>query len=109
MAEPVSFLTASAVVAAAGLPLALGFVPPNRLYGVRTARILADAQLWYRANRFAGLAFMAAGALSVCIFVVAPELASGRSFGGLLIIMVPLLIAFAAIAVYLRKASEERP
>jgi len=52
---------------------------------------------------------MAAGALSVCIFVVAPELASGRSFGGLLIFMVPLLIAFAAIAVYLRKASEERP
>jgi len=33
------------------VPLVLGVVPRNRLYGVRTARSLSDDGVWYPANR----------------------------------------------------------
>jgi len=42
------------------LPLVLGLVPPNRLYGFRTKKTLSDADVWYGANRFAGIAIMLA-------------------------------------------------
>ena len=103
MGEPVTFLTASFVIGAVSVPLALGFVPPNRLYGVRTARTLADSALWYRVNRFAGCSFLVAAAASICVFAITPALASGRSFLGLLVFLVPLFGALAAVAVYLRK------
>lgn len=105
MSEPISFLTASLVIAAVGVPLAFGFVPPNKLYGVRTARILADVQLWYRVNRFGGWVLVTAAALSIAIYLSVPQLASGRSFLGLVVFLVPLLFALAAIAVYLRKVT----
>lgn len=49
---------------AIGLPLALGWVPPNRWYGYRTAATLADPGIWYSVNRTGGLAMMAAGVLA---------------------------------------------
>jgi uncharacterized membrane protein len=47
----------------AGLPLVLGMVPPNRLYGFRTRKTLSDDGVWYRVNRFAGWAAMLAGGM----------------------------------------------
>ena len=81
----------------------LGLVPPNRLYGIRTRETLANRDLWFRANRFAGFAlFVAAGASSI-VFLVQPEYASGRSLVGLLVLLVPLVIAIAACFVYLQR------
>jgi hypothetical protein len=37
------------------LPLILGLIPPNRLYGVRTPKTLGDPRVWYAANRRAGI------------------------------------------------------
>lgn len=108
MSEPISFLTASAVVAAIGVPLALRLVPPNKLYGFRTGRTLADRELWFRANRFAGCALLIAAAASGFVYLVAPELASGRSFRGFLVFIVPLLSALAASGAYLRRAGAAR-
>jgi SdpI/YhfL family protein len=42
------------------VPLVLGMVPPNRVYGVRTRRILADAGRWYAVNRVGGWCLLAA-------------------------------------------------
>jgi len=42
------------------LPLVLGIIPPNRIYGFRTKRTLSDDGIWYRVNRFAGIAIMLA-------------------------------------------------
>jgi len=42
------------------LPLVLGLIPPNRLYGFRTKKTLSDADVWYGVNRFAGIAIMIA-------------------------------------------------
>ena len=105
MSEPISFLTASAIVGVAAVPLALGVVPPNRLYGVRTPRVLADSRLWYRVNRFAGRLFLAAAAVSSGVYIANPQLASGRSLLGLAVFLVPLLVALAGVAVYLRRSA----
>jgi len=64
---------------------------------------MADVQLWYRVNRFGGWVLIAAAAASIAIYLSMPQLASGRSFLGLIVFLVPLLVALAAIAVYLRK------
>ena len=48
------FPIVSGLVALAGAPLWVGMVPPNRLYGLRTATTLADEAVWYAANRATG-------------------------------------------------------
>ena len=52
-----------AVPALLAVPLVLGVVPRNRLYGVRTARSLSDDGVWYPANRVAGAAIMIASSV----------------------------------------------
>lgn len=48
-------LFASALlIAALHVPLLLGKVPPNRFYGFRTPRLVADERAWYPANQVAG-------------------------------------------------------
>ena len=105
MSEPISFLAASGVIAAAAIPLILQIVPPNRFYGFRTSRTLSNRELWFRVNRFSGGALLIAAAVSASAFILSPELASGRSFLGLLIFVVPLIIALGASVVYLRKVT----
>ncbi|MEA2339573.1 MAG: hypothetical protein QOE82_3580 [Thermoanaerobaculia bacterium] len=39
-----------------GVPLVLGLIPRNRLYGFRTRRTLAADVVWYPVNRLAGVA-----------------------------------------------------
>jgi uncharacterized membrane protein len=79
-------------------------VPPNRLYGFRTQKTLANREQWFRANRFAGSALFIAAGASAAVFLVEPEYASGRSFLGLLIFVVPLVVAVAVSFAYLRQA-----
>ncbi|HEX7680588.1 MAG TPA: SdpI family protein [Thermoanaerobaculia bacterium] len=49
------------------VPLVLGLIPPNRLYGFRTAKTLSDEGIWYRVNRLAGFAVMIASAVYVAV------------------------------------------
>jgi hypothetical protein len=92
----------TALLAAAAVPLVLKLVPPNRLYGVRTCRTLADRDLWFRVNRFAGWAFLGAAALATCFYVADPDLASGSSLSGVLALLGPVLAAIAATGAYSR-------
>jgi len=85
----------------------LKLVPPNGAYGFRTQQTLADPELWFRANRFAGCALFIASGASAVIFAAQPEYASGRSFAGLIVLLVPLAIALTASFAYVRKVSGE--
>jgi hypothetical protein len=49
------------IVAALSAPMALRLLPPNPVYGFRTAASLASPQIWYRANFWAGAAGVALG------------------------------------------------
>jgi len=99
-----SFLVPCGIIALASIPLMLNLVPPNGLYGFRTRQTLANSELWFRANRFAGCALFIASVTSAAIFVAYPEYASGGSFVGLIVLVVPLVVAIAASFAYVRKA-----
>ncbi len=53
------FATPALLLAIAAMPLVFGLVPPNRFYGVRTAKTLSNSALWYRVNRFAAVGMAA--------------------------------------------------
>ena len=91
-----------AIIAVASVPLMLKLVPPNGVYGFRTRRTLADSDVWYRANRFAGCALFIASAISAAIFAARPELASGKELAGLAALLLPLAIALGASFAYVR-------
>jgi uncharacterized membrane protein len=105
--SPFSFLVPCGIIAVASIPLILSVVPPNRVYGFRTRQTLANRELWFRANRFAGCVFLIASGLSAGIFATHPEYAQGRSFAGLVVFVVPLVIALAASFAYVRRVSDE--
>jgi uncharacterized membrane protein len=91
------------VIAAVSIPLILRIVPPNRLYGFRTAQTLADRDLWFRANHFAGWALLIAAVTSAALLSLVPESARSIPAYELAAFVVPLIIAVVASFVYLRK------
>jgi uncharacterized membrane protein len=56
----------------AAVPLVLGLIPPNRFYGFRSPKTLSDDGIWYRVNRFAGLAIMLASCVYGAVAVLWP-------------------------------------
>jgi uncharacterized membrane protein len=62
------FFVPSTIISAIAIPRIIGIIPPNRWFGVRTPRTLADEKVWYRANRFGGCAFLVS---SIIYFAVA--------------------------------------
>ncbi|WND01393.1 SdpI family protein [Temperatibacter marinus] len=60
----------SAAFAILGVPLALGLVAPNGLYGIRTHKTLENSEVWYLANTAGGIAMIVAGVVSVCIVIL---------------------------------------
>jgi uncharacterized membrane protein len=48
-----------------GIPLILGKVPPNSLYGCRTTKTLSDPKIWYAVNRKSGKDFLTSGLLTL--------------------------------------------
>jgi uncharacterized membrane protein len=52
------FLVPAILILTASIPLAIGIVPRNRVYGIRTCKTLSDDSVWYPANRFGGWALI---------------------------------------------------
>ena len=51
----------------AAFPLALGLIPRNRFFGIRTATTMADDSAWYRVNRFGAGGFFLSGAIYLAV------------------------------------------
>jgi len=95
------FIPASLMLVFA-LPLILGIVPPNRLYGIRTAETLADEQRWYQVNQYAGWVLSGSSLLylSVAMFfpsVIAGETLPGRWLVHLAAFVAPLIMSLVFI------------
>ncbi len=54
------------------IPLALGLIPRNRFYGMRTAKTLSDERVWYSANRITGVAVMVASVIYGAVAITWP-------------------------------------
>ena len=100
MSAQIPLLLACAVTALVSIPLILRRVPPNSLYGFRTPRTLADRNLWFRVNHFAGWALLIASMGSAALILLLPPPPTALLF------VVPLGLALAASLVYLRRCSE---
>ncbi|MGA8809480.1 MAG: SdpI family protein [Thermoanaerobaculia bacterium] len=66
------FAIPAAIFFVLSLPLVLGLIPRNRLYGFRTARTMASDATWFRVNRFAGICIMIASAIYCAVGVERP-------------------------------------
>ena len=54
------------------IPLAFRWVPPNRVYGFRTAATLSDRSIWYEANALSAKHMIALGTLLVSLEFILP-------------------------------------
>ena len=102
------FLIVGLLVAGLGVPLWLRRVPPNRLYGVRTASTLADDSHWYAVNASAGRAMVGVGIATAILSVTLDGL--GVVGDAHKLTMALVLIAGAAVVtiVGLRRARQHR-
>src|SRR5882724_11133126 len=66
------FATPALILFIVAVPLAIGVIPRNRLYGFRTRRTLVDDAAWYPVNRFAGFGIMIASAIYGAVASVRP-------------------------------------
>jgi uncharacterized membrane protein len=64
---------------ALGMPLALGRVRPNGLFGFRTAKTLGDPAIWYHVNRSSGFDLIVAGLVIAAAALLLPMVLRGRT------------------------------
>ena len=86
------FFVPASIILVLALPLILGLIPPNRLYGVRTVETLADKQRWYQANRYGGWALLVSSLLYLGVAARFPSVVAGKTQFGLWLVH---LVAFA--------------
>ncbi len=106
MTAPISMFVPATLIAVFSAPLALKLIPPNRFYGVRTAGTLANREVWFRANRVAGFLLTFAAGIALISYRLNPELASGKSLPGVLVLILPVLSALGLTAIYIRSLSK---
>ena len=91
------------LVAIISVPLILGVVPPNGIYGFRTAVTRSSRAIWYPANAFMGWALLVAAVISAVLLTILP--ATVKRWLLLATFLVPMLGAIAASFVYLNRLS----
>jgi uncharacterized membrane protein len=103
MLTTVVLLIVCALIAAAAVPLMLKLVPPNPVYGVRTEKALASAEIWYRVNVFGGRALLAAAAVAALLLITYSGTLLKSSWSQLIAFVLPITVAVVATLVYERK------
>ena len=92
---------ACGVMAILSVPLILKLVPPNGLYGIRTARALSDSTIWFALNAFGGWCILIAACVSATLLYFSPATLSAEPWFPLAVMAIPLCVAVVAIFVYL--------
>ena len=85
------------------LPLVLGAIPPNNVYGFRTAVTRSGLDTWHTANAFAGSALIVAGVASAVVLLRLPPTTARWQL--LAVYLVPIASAVAASFWYLNRLS----
>jgi hypothetical protein len=101
----VLFYGLPALIFVVGLPLALQWVGPNRLYGFRTATTFSSLNAWYQINFATGVALIVSGILSGVVVVLLdhgvialkPE---ARYLAGILLTGIFFLASLIPVVVY---------
>ena len=96
-----SALLLGALLFALAIPLALRWVPPNPVYGVRTSKTYSDRELWYTANRSAGITMAITGIAIAVAALVVPRLMPDYSEGARVLVIGAIAI-FAVVIMVVR-------
>ena len=83
------------------IPLILGMVPRNPLYGFRTPKTMSSDENWYPANRIAGIALALAGAAWAALGYVMPQ-ESQRAVLWIGLALLGVAVAVSFVLVYRR-------
>ena len=91
------------------LPLILGLIPPNRIYGVRTWETLDDPQRWYQVNRYGGWALLVSSLFYLVVAAAFPSVVAGETLFGRWIVHLgafagPLFVSLILIRNRIREA-----
>jgi uncharacterized membrane protein len=102
------YIISGLLMLALSIPLILRRVPPNPFYGFRVPATLADSELWYDVNAYAGrrLALTGVGiaAAAVLLPAIIPAISIDVYAIAVLVVVLGLLIpALATSFVYSRK------
>jgi hypothetical protein len=62
------FLIMGLLLAGLSIPLILGIIPPNGLYGFRIRKTIENPEIWYPVNKRAGMWLLALG---ICVILAA--------------------------------------
>jgi uncharacterized membrane protein len=84
---------------ALGIPLALGKIKPNSLYGFRIAKTLNNEAVWYKVNKFTGNAFIVSGIVTIALAFAVLWLRNLFSMGPVAFQLLETGIAIVPIAV----------
>jgi uncharacterized membrane protein len=103
MLSVVFFLIADAVIAMAAVPLAMRLIPPNPVFGVRTARALDDTTLWYNVNAVAGQLLLAASGISAILLMMYQGTLLRSFWAQFFVFLIPILAAVASTLYFERK------
>jgi uncharacterized membrane protein len=98
------FFIPSVIFLVLSLPLVFNLIPPNRGYGVRTAKTLSDPSIWYPVNRLAGLLLVISSSIYLSL---AANWTPSKDFSVFLVHLatfgIPLLITGVSVSIYQRR------
>ena len=106
-----TILGISLVLILVAIPLALGKVPPNVVYGYRTRTTLSNEDVWYEANAYFGRRLIAAslcGALAAWgLYVFRPLPPDVFLPVSLVVLVAPTLVAALATARFVGRITRD--
>ena len=65
------FLLSGLLLAAISIPMIMGKIPPNGLYGFRVKKTMENPEIWYPVNAYSGKWLLAAGLVQALAAVIA--------------------------------------
>ena len=98
------FFVPAVLIGLFAVPLILG-LPPNRLYGVRTRKTLADHRVWYGANKLGGWCLLVSGVFYLLIAAMVPDAGADVRVWSLHLaaFVAPLVLSLLLIRSYLTR------
>ena len=97
-----TFVTSGLVLAAVSVPLILGRISPNGLYGFRVRKTMQNPQIWYPVNKLGGKRLLLASlglVLAAVSFFFVPHLRIDTYSYAVLIVWVAMF-AFAVVSTF---------
>ena len=87
----IMYLLISVLMIVLSIPMALGKVKPNRIYGVRLPLTLNDPDMWYKVNAYVGRVLLVCGviilAATLILYPILGSSVDGYSIGVLIVML----------------------